>query len=72
MSMNAGDHPRSIWHGSAIKGKRRPKPKEEEEEEEDKSIDYEPEHEEPLGGSGTEEPFYEEDFPDFPDDMHSV
>lgn len=71
MSVNAGDHPRSVWHGSVIKSRKRPKP-EEEEEEEDKSIDFQEELDEPLGNSGSEESFYEEDFPDFPEDMHSM
>lgn len=66
MSVNAGDNPKSPWHGSAIK-KRKQKPSEEEEDI-DSSIDYMPELDEPLGPSGSEESFYEEEFPDFPDD----
>lgn len=57
ISINAGNHVHSPWHGSVVKKGVI------QEDAEDSSIDYTPESDEPFTGHGIEEPI-EEDFPD--------
>lgn len=73
MSINAGEYPRSNWQGSAI-SRRAKIPKEDDEEEEeiedDRSIDFmaDDEDDSTTGLFGSDN-YYEEDFPDFPDNF---
>ena len=67
MSINAGNHASSPWHGSSIK--RSGRKRKDDEEDEDHSIDYSPDLDEPLHSSGVEEDFYEEDFPESNEDI---
>jgi hypothetical protein len=71
MSMNAGEALGSPFYGSAIKSKGRVRTEEEQENaiEEDRSIDYEPEVDEPTHYGAEETPG--EDFPEMPDEMLS-
>lgn len=60
MSINAGDYAPSPWYKSSVSKKF----KSDDEEEVDTSLDYQPELDEPLYDSITEEPPLEDDLPE--------